>query len=131
MPKFSQQSQLKLATCHPDLQIVCRALIRQYDFSVLEGFRSQTAQEAAFSRGNSQVHWPHSAHNQYPSRAIDIVPYPIDWQDIRRFQEMIFRFDALAEYLRLKEKISSRFVYGGYWAGLQDWPHIEIQEENK
>ncbi len=129
MPVFSARSLARLETCHADLQTVCRELIRQYDFCVLEGHRGPVAQQAAFEMGKSRLQYPHSAHNKTPSLAVDIAPYPVDWNDISRFREMIIRFDALACLLRRQGRISNRFVYGGYWPSLQDWPHIEIKEK--
>lgn len=128
MPRFSKLSKERLATCHPDLQAVCNELIKQYDFSVLEGRRGEKAQNLAYKQGKSQVKYPHSAHNKIPSLAVDLAPYPIDWDNISRFNEMIIRFDTVANMLRAEGVISSDFVYGGKWATLKDWPHIEIKE---
>lgn len=128
MPRFSKLSRERLATCHPDIQAVCNELIKQYDFSVLEGRRGEQAQNLAYKRGTSQVKYPHSAHNKIPSLAVDLAPYPIDWDNISRFNEMIIRFDTIANVLREEGVISSEFVYGGKWATLKDWPHIEIKE---
>ena len=128
MPRFSKISKERLATCHPDLQAVCNELIKQYDFSVLEGRRGEKAQNLAYRQGKSQVKYPHSAHNKIPSLAVDLAPYPIDWDNISRFNEMIIRFDTVANMLRAEGVISSDFVYGGKWATLRDWPHIEIKE---
>ena len=129
MPKFSQTSQERLATCHPDLQAVCKELIKQYDFAVLCGYRGEKDQNDAYKKGTSGVCYPHSAHNKTPSFAVDIVPYPLDWNDLARFKEMIVRFDTVANMLRAKGIIEHKFVYGGYWPKWQDWPHIEIEEE--
>ena len=129
MPTLSKKSLAHLATCHPDLQTVCNELIKQFDFSVLEGFRAQDAQNAAYHAGTSRARWPNSAHNKIPSLAVDLAPYPVDWKNVERFREMIIRFDALAHVLRTMGKIKSNFVYGGYWADLKDWPHIEIKEK--
>ena len=129
MPIFSQLSKKRLATCHPDLQVVCNELIKQYDFSVLEGRRGEYAQNAAYEKGTSNVRYPHSAHNKTPSLAVDIAPYPIDWDNISRFHEMMIRFDTIANILRREGIIDSEFVYGGQWAGLKDWPHVEIKEK--
>lgn len=129
MPRFSKISKERLATCHPDLQTVCNELIKQYDFSVLEGRRGQCEQDEAYRKGKSQVKYPYSAHNKIPSLAVDIAPYPIDWDNISRFNEMIIRFDTIANMLRAEGVISSEFVYGGHWKSLKDWPHIEIKEK--
>ena len=129
MPQFSAKSRARLSTCHPDLQAVCNELIRQYDFSVLEGYRGEQAQYAAVHAGTSRLSWPHSAHNKMPSWAVDIVPYPVDWENLSRFEEMIIRFDTVANMLRSAGKIKSEFTYGGYWPTFRDWPHIEIKEK--
>lgn len=127
MPAFSRASKERLETCHPDIQAVCKELIKQYDFTVLEGYRGKRAQNQAFKNATSQVEYPNSAHNKMPSHAVDIAPYPIDWDNISRFNEMIIRFDAVANMLRAEGVISSEFVYGGKWQNLKDWPHIEIK----
>lgn len=127
MFKFSKASLTRLKTCHPDLQAVCFELIKQYDFSVLEGHRGQEAQDAAYMAGNSKVKYPNSAHNKNPSLAVDIAPYPIDWENLSRFKEMIYRFDAIANMLRERGEIESNFEYGAFWSALRDFPHIEIK----
>lgn len=129
MPKFSQASEARLQTCHPDLQAVCRELIKQYDFAVLEGHRGETAQNAAYNAGNSHVRYPNSAHNKNPSLAVDIVPYPVDWGNLARFRELICRFDAVAAVLRSRGEIQSCFEYGAFWSDFKDYPHIEIKEK--
>lgn len=129
MPTFSKTGETRLKTCHPDLQAVCRELIKQYDFSVLEGHRGEAAQNAAYEAGNSRVPYPNSAHNKNPSLAVDIAPYPIDWDNLTRFREMITRFDAVAAVLRARGEIQSHFEYGANWPNFKDYPHIEIKEK--
>ncbi|MBQ2174790.1 MAG: M15 family metallopeptidase [Alphaproteobacteria bacterium] len=129
MPRFSKISKERLETCHPDIQAVCNELIKQYDFSVLCGHRGEKEQNQAYKKGTSQVKYPNSAHNKKPSLAVDLAPYPIDWDNLSRFREMIIRFDTVANMLRAEGKIESDFVYGGYWNSIKDWPHIEIKEK--
>lgn len=129
MPKFSKKSRERLSTCHPDIVRVCEELIKQYDFSVLQGHRGEKEQNKAFEGGKSNVRWPRSAHNKTPSLAVDIAPYPIDWENLERFREMIYRFDALACLLRERGEIKSLFVFGAFWKTLKDFPHIEIKGE--
>jgi peptidoglycan LD-endopeptidase CwlK len=85
MPHFGRTSLKRLETCHPDLQALCHRVIELMDFSVLEGTRSKARQDYLYRRGQSKVPWPHSKHNVSPSLAVDIAPYPIDWQDEGRF----------------------------------------------
>lgn len=129
MPKFSKTSLDRLNTCHEDIIKVCTELIKQYDFSVLCGHRSREEQDKAYDSGNSKVRFPNSKHNKQPSSAIDIAPYPINWDDFSRFKEMWIRFDTIAKVLKNEGKISSIFVWGGDWKTLKDYPHIEIKEK--
>ncbi len=129
MPQFSKTSEKRLQTCHPDIVAVCRELIKQYDFAVLCGHRTKAEQNKAFENGNSRLIYPQSAHNQTPSHAVDIAPYPIDWGNLMRFREMWHRFDALANLMRERGEIESEFEWGGEWNSFKDYPHIEIKEK--
>lgn len=83
--EFSLFSESKLKTCHPYLREVLQAAILVYDFRILEGHRTEEEQSDAFFKGHSKVMWPDSKHNSLPSKAVDIAPYPIDWNDKVRF----------------------------------------------
>jgi len=85
MPRFSARSRAKLDTCHPDLQKVFEAVIKNFDCTILTGHRSQEEQDEKFTQGLSKVKWPDSKHNSVPSRAVDVAPSPIDWEDRERF----------------------------------------------
>ena len=81
MPKFSQSSFSKLSTCHPDLQALFYEVIKFFDCTILEGYRNEADQESAFAKGNSKLHYPHGKHNANPSMAVDVTPYPIDFNN--------------------------------------------------
>ena len=129
MPTLSKTSSARLETCHPDIIAVCRELIKQYDFSVLEGHRGEKDQNKAYEEGSSHVRYPYSAHNKKPSLAVDLAPYPIDWGNLARFRELIYRFDAVAAVLRGRGEIQSHFEYGAFWPNFKDYPHIQIKEK--
>lgn len=129
MPKFSKTSLERLSTCHPDIIKVCRELIKQTDFSVLEGHRGKQAQEKAYNEGKSKARYPNSKHNTKPSLAVDLAPYPIDWNNKQRFRDLWIRFDTIAKMLKANGDIDSDFEWGGDWTSLQDCPHIEIKEK--
>jgi hypothetical protein len=59
--------------------------IKYVDFSITCGFRNQADQDKAFAEGYSKVKWPDGMHNKNPSRAVDVAPYPIDWNDAEAF----------------------------------------------
>lgn len=67
------------------LQLVLNAAIKYMDFSILEGHRGKAEQDEAYRTGKSKVRFPNGKHNQVPSHAVDIAPYPLDWSDTERF----------------------------------------------
>ena len=83
--KFSKTSLFRLNTCDEKLQKVFNKVIEIYDFSVLEGYRSEELQTEYFLKGLSKIEYPNSKHNEYPSKAIDIAPWPINWNDRESF----------------------------------------------
>jgi len=86
MPIYSDKSKQKLATCDKRLQLIFNKAIKHFDNTILFGHRDYTDQMTAFREGNSQLTWPNSKHNKFPSLGVDAAPYPIDWDDIERFR---------------------------------------------
>ena len=122
MPKFSQRSKDRLATCDKRLQDIMNEAIKEYDFSVLEGHRSLERQYKLYKEGKSQIDGRRKMgkHNYSPSLAVDIVPWPIDWNDIDRFKELAVIIKRIA-----KEK-GIKIVHGGDWKSFKDYPHWQI-----
>lgn len=85
MAQFSAISLQRLHQAHPLLQQLMLEAIKQYDFMICDSMRDRAAQEKAFKAGTSQVHFGDSAHNWAPAIAVDVAPYPIDWDDKKRF----------------------------------------------
>lgn len=135
MPKFSQRSLDRLATCHPDIQVVMNDAIKHFDFTVLSGFRSPKEQLELYKQGREYQNgrWVKvgrtvtnvdgvnvlSNHNYSPSKAIDIAPWPIDWGNISRFEQMAKVVFACADELGVK------LNWGGDWK-MKDYPHFEL-----
>lgn len=84
MPHFSQRSLSRLRTCDPRLQALFEDVVVWFDCSILCGHRGEEAQNAAFESGASEKRWPDGEHNSYPSKAVDAMPYPINWSDRER-----------------------------------------------
>jgi len=84
MAKFSALSNEQLNTCDEKISRVFREVVKVFDCKIIEGHRNQTKQHLAFTQGKSQLDWPHGKHNSFPSRAVDAMPYPVDWNDIKR-----------------------------------------------
>ena len=129
MPKFSERSRQRLATCHPDLQRVLNQAIEfGPDFTVICGHRTEEEQTRAVAEGRSHAPWPQSKHNGKPSEAVDIAPYPIDWDDWDRFR-------VLAGYiLGTADTVGVPLRWGGDWdrdyteadERFRDLPHFEL-----
>ena len=120
MNKFSSHSLHQLLTCDNRLQEIMNRAIIEIDFSVLCGFRNEPDQNYAFDNGFSKLKWPKSNHNFYPSRAVDIAPYPINWQDTVKFLELSKVIERIAGELMIP------ITWGGYWKYL-DMPHYELK----
>jgi len=117
MPSFGASSRGKLNTCHDSIVAVCELVIETYDFTVLEGHRSDTRQNELFRQGKSKLKGGQSKHNNNPSLAVDLAPYPIDWENVKRFYLLSgMMFQAAAD-------LSIRIRWGGDWDG--DWVHTD------
>ena len=121
MPDFSKKSYNNLVTCHSNIQAVMKKAIEIIDFSVLCGYRDEVEQNRLEEAGKSQVRYPNSKHNIYPSMAIDIAPYPIDWKDITRFKNLA----NLIKQIALMEGVA--IEWGGDWKNFKDYPHYQIR----
>lgn len=138
MATFGKESLAKLNTCHPDIQKVMHEAIKHYDFTILYGTRTVEEQFELFKKGRTLVagKWvkakggstvtnldgktKKSNHNYSPSLAIDIAPYPIDWNDISRFK-------ALALVVKkAMVTVGVTISWGGDWKKFIDYPHYEV-----
>jgi len=85
MNKYSKASLRRLRETDPRIQKVFQEVLLHFDHTIITGHRTQLKQENMFKKGWSKVRWPKSKHNSKPSRAIDVAPYPIAWDDRERF----------------------------------------------
>jgi len=139
MAKFGKTSTSRLRQCHNDLQILFNEVVRHFDCSVICGHRSQPEQDEAFEKGFSKVKFPNSKHNQFPSLAVDVVPYPIDWNDTKRMIHFAGLVKGLSIKLIEEGKINHHIRWGGDWDSdtelkdnkFQDYPHFELLTKTK
>ena len=130
MPTFGAKSLEQLATCDERLQKVFTEVIKHFDCTVLEGHRGQEAQDKAFREGKSKLKWPEGQHNATPSRAVDVVPYPINWNDTYRMRY----FAGFVKGIACSMGIELR--WGGDWDSdtelldqtFFDFPHFEVHD---
>ncbi len=125
MPQFSKSSKKKLATAHQDLQVVFNEVIKHIDCTIVCGERGQKEQDKAYIIGNSQLKYPRSKHNKQPSMAVDVVPFPIDWEDHERFREFAWFVKGVAIVLKRYGAIDNDIKWGGDWKW-KDLPHYEL-----
>ena len=130
MPKFSRKSLSKLETCDKRLQDLFLRVVKKFDCTILEGHRSKDRQNKLFDEGKSKLKYPKGKHNSLPSKAVDVAPYPIDWNDRERFTYFAGYVLGIAYQMGLKIR------WGGDWDmdtqvkdnNFDDLPHFEIKE---
>ena len=131
MASFGKSSKKRLATCHEDLQKVFNEVIKYVDCSVLEGHRSEERQNKLFEEGKTKVKYPKGRHNSSPSLAVDVTPYPVDWDDRER-QTLFAGF-----VIGIARSMDIRLRWGGDWDmdfevmdnRFDDFPHFELRSK--
>ena len=133
MPKFSQKSLDRLNECDKRLYAIFSEVVKHFDCTVLEGYRSEIEQNRLYEQGKTKVKYPNGKHNQRPSMAVDVIPYPIDWQDRERMCYFAGHVMAIA-----KTMFGVDIRWGGDWDldtdladnVFDDLPHFEIREKS-
>ena len=130
MPKFGKRSLARLNTCDVEIQALFEEVVKHFDCTVLCGHRSKFQQDdlQGFNPPRTKVSWPNSKHNSNPSLAIDVAPYPIDWEDRERFH----MFAGFVLGMATARGIDLR--WGGDWDRdtetdnneFDDLPHFEL-----
>lgn len=130
MPRFGKRSKSRLKTCDTRLQDLFNEVIKHFDCSVIQGHRGKEDQNKAFKEGKSKLKYPNGNHNATPSRAVDVAPYPIDWNDRERFT-------YFAGYvLGVAYRMGVNIRWGGDWDmdtqvkdnNFDDLPHFELKK---
>lgn len=128
MASFGKTSKARFNTLDTKLQLILIKAIEEYDFSIICGHRTEAEQDKVFSEGLSKVEYPNSKHNTYPSKAVDIAPYPIDWESRERFVYLAGLIKGIAATKGIKLR------WGGDWdqdndfkdQSFNDLPHFEL-----
>ena len=93
-----------------------------FDLALTEGFRGAREQTEAYEAGLSELRFPSSRHNMKPARAVHIEPYPIDYDDIARYQLLAGMMIAAGGLFNVRLR----------WLGptsLRDYAHWELPKE--
>ena len=131
MAKFGIRSRGRLSSCHPDLQRVFNEVVKEFDCSVICGHRGENEQNLAYQEGMSKVKYPNGKHNGKPSLAVDVAPYPIDWNDREWFTYFAGYVLGVAKSMGIKLR------WGGDWDmdfkvkdnSFDDLPHFELRKK--
>ena len=124
--RFGKRSNQRLSECHTDLQRLMNHAIASspFDLTILCGHRNEVDQNEAYRKEHSKLKYPKSKHNKTPSLAVDVAPYPIDWNNIQRFKEMVAHIKESASELDID------VTFGADWNTLKDYPHIQLVIHN-
>tara|TARA_R110002072_G_scaffold242132_1_gene400915 strand:- start:1269 stop:1661 length:393 start_codon:yes stop_codon:yes gene_type:complete len=130
MPRFGKRSIGRLQTCDQKLQELFYEVVKHFDCSIIEGHRGEERQNKAYADGKSKVKYPNGKHNKFPSVAVDVAPYPIDWSDRDRFHY----FGGFV--LGVAKQMGMNIRWGGDWNQdtetkdnkFDDLVHFEIKE---
>ena len=140
--KLSQRSLNSLNGVDPNLvKVVKRAIeLTEQDFIVIEGLRTREQMMINYGKGRTaaqlavhgipasyakpkeaKVTWLNDpfASNHAKGKAVDIVPNPVDWNDISKFKKINEAMQVAAKELGVK------LSYGGDWTK-KDYPHWEL-----
>lgn len=106
-------------------------VIEHFDCTIIEGHRSKEKQNQLYKEKKSQLRFPKSQHNKYPSLAVDAAPYPINWEDRERFTYFAGFVKGIATSLNIDIR------WGGDWNKdnnlsdnrFDDLPHFELVED--
>jgi len=125
MPKFGKRSKERLRGVDARLVSVLNELVKIMDVTIIEGLRSEQRQEKLLKEGSTKTKF--SKH--ITGKAVDLAPYPIDWEDRDRFHYMGGMIRGSAKQLNVNVR------WGGDWDGdgetkdnkFDDLVHVEIK----
>ncbi len=124
MYKFGKRSRERLKGVDTRIINVLNELIKIMDVTIIEGVRTKERQAELLKQGATKVKY--SKHME--GKAVDLAPYPIDWENRDGFYYMGGMIRGIAKQLGLKIR------FGGDWDSdgdtkdnnFDDLVHIEI-----
>ena len=122
--KWGNTSKDRLATCDKRLQDLANMMLERspFDLTVTCGYRTEQEQNEAYKNGKSRAKFGQSKHNVFPSKAVDICPYPINWDGKDpRWQEMALNA------MWCSGKLGVEITWGGSFKSIKDLPHFEMK----
>jgi len=133
MPRFGKRSEANLEGVDPKLvQFLRQAIKVGPDFTVTDGLRTTEDQQKLYAQGRTEpgpiltyADGVIKKSNHQSGRAVDLAPYPIDYEDRERFYYLAGYLMALAQTMNIP------LEWGGHWPGKkQDLPHFQLKEDS-
>ena len=129
MYSFSKKSLEKLNNpkVHPRIrELMIEAIATSpIDFTVIETVRTVEQQKINVAKGVSKTmrsrHIP-SSNKSGLCEAIDIAPYPINWNDKARFKQLS------THILNTAQSMGIKLTWGGNFKSFYDGPHYELKK---
>jgi peptidoglycan L-alanyl-D-glutamate endopeptidase CwlK len=124
---FSEASKKRLATCHPDLQLIMEEAIKYspVDFGISHGQRTPEEQNELYQKGRTTPgsivtyldgYNKKSKHNETPSQAVDFYCWPqAIMYDPEHLTCVVGVIMSTAARLLEEGRITSRVRSGGDW----------------
>jgi peptidoglycan L-alanyl-D-glutamate endopeptidase CwlK len=111
---LSERTKKNLIDVHPDLVLVFTDVAGILAIEVIEGKRSKIRQAELVAKGLSKR--LDGKHTTEPyAEAVDVVPMPLDWKDMKRF----YYLAGIVKAVALARKVKIR--WGGDWDGDHDF----------
>jgi len=105
MYKLGKKSLERLRGVNSQLVNILFELVKIMDITVIEGVRTQERQDKLVAEGKSKTKF--SKH--ITGQAVDLAPYPIDWEDRDRFHYMGGMLRGIAKQMGVDVR------WGGDW----------------
>jgi len=126
MYKFGRRSRERLKGVDVRLVNVLNELIKMMDVTIIEGLRSAERQKELLAKGATKVKY--SKHME--GKAVDLSPYPIDWENRDGFYYMGGMIRGIAKQMGVNVR------FGGDWDSdgdtkdnsFDDLVHVEIKD---
>lgn len=156
--RLSPKSLSKLFGVHPDLVAVVKRAIElsEQDFLVLEGVRTEQRQRELYGQGRTaaelraagvdpslakpemqKVTWTlksnHFKQADGYGHAVDLVPYPVDWSTISKFDHIADAMDQASKELGIPIRHGADWDMDGKRRerGESDNPHFELVKKGR
>jgi len=126
MYKFGKRSRERLKGVDSRLVNVLNELIKIMDVTIIEGLRSKERQEQLLAQGKTKTKY--SKHIE--GKAVDLAPYPINWEDREMFHYMGGMLRGIGKAMGVNIR------WGGDWDSdgdindnkFDDLVHVEIKD---